>query len=188
MSVSVQEADFDAGAEIATLSAGRDDIGAVASFVGLVRADKASNAEVGAGCSGGFSEHCSAPAEPAGCAKPAVEAEPTAPVQAMTLEHYPGMTETALQEIVEQAQGRWQLLGVRVIHRVGRLQPGNRIVFVAVASAHRGDAFAACEFIMDYLKTRAPFWKKEETSAGGRWVDARASDDHAAGRWEAGSD
>lgn len=159
MNISVQEADFDAGAEIAALSAGRGDIGAVASFVGLVRADKAGNAEVDGGA--------------------------TATVRAMTLEHYPGMTEKALQEIVEQAQGRWQLLGTRVIHRVGRLLPGDRIVFVGVASAHRGDAFAACEFIMDYLKTRAPFWKKEETPAGGRWVDARESDDHAAGRWQA---
>jgi molybdopterin synthase catalytic subunit len=156
MNISVQEADFDAGAEIAALSAGREDVGAVASFVGLVRADKADGNSAGAGA-----------------------------VQAMTLEHYPGMTEKALQEIVEQAQGRWQLLGARVIHRVGRLLPGDRIVFVAVASAHRGDAFAACEFIMDYLKTRAPFWKKEETPAGGRWVDARESDDHAAGRWQA---
>ena len=158
MSVSVQEADFDAGAEISALSAGRDDVGAVASFVGLVRADKAAAVDAGA-----------APA-----------------VLAMSLEHYPGMTEKALQEIVDEAQRRWDVFGVRVIHRVGRLLPGDRIVFVAVASAHRHDAFAACEFIMDYLKTRAPFWKKEETPAGGRWVDARESDEHAAGRWEAG--
>jgi molybdopterin synthase catalytic subunit len=155
MSVSVQEADFDAGAEIAALSAGRDDVGAVASFVGLVRADKAST--VGAG--------------------------DTAAVQAMTLEHYPGMTEKALEAIVTEARGRWDIYGVRVIHRVGKLLPGDRIVFVAVASSHRGEAFAACEFIMDYLKTRAPFWKKEETPEGGHWVDARESDDHAAERW-----
>ena len=198
MSVSVQQADFDAGAEIAALSAGRDDVGAVASFVGLVRADKQAGKAMppaqpgaispvdGAGCSGGFAEHCSAPAEPAGCANPAVEAKPAPAVQTMTLEHYPGMTEKALQEIVTEAQGRWELQGVRVIHRVGRLLPGERIVFVAAASSHRGDAFAACEFIMDYLKTRAPFWKKEETAAGGRWVDARESDDHAAGRWTTG--
>jgi molybdopterin synthase catalytic subunit len=158
MSVSVREADFDAGAEIAALSAGRDDVGAVASFVGLVRADKS--------------------------ATPRVGADATAPVQAMTLEHYPGMTEKALEAIVAEARGRWDIFGVRVIHRVGRLLPGDRIVFVAVASAHRGEAFAACEFIMDYLKTRAPFWKKEETAAGGRWVDARESDDRAAGRWQ----
>jgi len=104
-------------------------------------------------------------------------------VQAMTLEHYPGMTETALQEIVDEACRRWQLQGVRVIHRIGRMRPGERIVFVAVASPHRGEAFAACEFIMDYLKTRAPFWKREETPEGARWVDARESDDTAAGRW-----
>ncbi|MDP2135119.1 MAG: molybdopterin synthase catalytic subunit MoaE [Sulfuritalea sp.] len=159
MSVSVQEADFDAGAEMAALSAGRDDVGAVASFVGLVRADKAAPSGVGAG-------------------------DPAA-VQAMTLEHYPGMTEKALDAIVAEARGRWDIFGVRVIHRVGRLVPGDRIVFVAVASSHRGEAFAACEFIMDYLKTRAPFWKKEETPQGGRWVDARESDDHAAGRWAA---
>lgn len=104
-------------------------------------------------------------------------------VQAMTLEHYPGMTEKALAALVEEARSRWALLDVTVIHRVGRLLPGDPIVLVAVASSHRGDAFAACEFIMDYLKTRAPFWKKEETPAGERWVDARVSDDVAAARW-----
>src|SRR5512140_2432741 len=145
MSVSVQEADFDCGAEIAALSAGDDGAGAVASFVGLVRGEG---------------------------------------IEAMTLEHYPGMTEKSLAEIVELAQKRWQVRRVRVIHRVGRLLPGDRIVFVGVSSSHRGDAFAACEFIMDYLKTRAPFWKKEETEAGARWVDARESDDSAASRWE----
>lgn len=98
----------------------------------------------------------------------------------MTLEHYPGMTERALEKIVEEARGRWQVAGCTVIHRFGVLQPTDQIVLVAVASAHRGDAFAACEFIMDYLKTRAPFWKKE--AAG--WVEARASDDKAAERWK----
>ncbi|MDP2810096.1 MAG: molybdopterin synthase catalytic subunit MoaE [Rhodocyclaceae bacterium] len=147
MEISVQEADFDAGAEIAALTFGTTDAGAVASFVGLVR--------------GGD-------------------------IAAMTLEHYPGMTEKALSEIVAEAKTRWQLLAVRVIHRVGRLVPGDRIVFVAVSSSHRGEAFAACEFIMDYLKTRAPFWKKENVNGGaegGRWVDARESDDHAVSRW-----
>lgn len=148
--VSVQSADFDAGAEIAALSAGDDGAGAVASFVGLVRSD--------------------------------------GEVAAMTLEHYPGMTEQALADIVAAARERWQLRRVRVIHRVGRLLPGDRIVFVGVASSHRGDAFAACEFVMDYLKTRAPFWKKEETPAGGRWVDARETDDLAAARWQGGED
>jgi molybdopterin synthase catalytic subunit len=152
VAVAVQEADFDVGTEMAALGGGRDDIGAIASFVGLVRADKS--------VSDGH-------------------------VQAMTLEHYPGMTEKALLEIVATANSRWDLLGVRVIHRVGRLLPGDRIVLVLVASAHRGDAFAACEFIMDYLKTKAPFWKKEESAQGGHWVDARETDDQAAARWEA---
>ncbi|MGV8991812.1 MAG: molybdopterin synthase catalytic subunit MoaE [Thiobacillus sp.] len=105
-------------------------------------------------------------------------------VQAMTLEHYPGMTEKALAALVEDANARWALLDVTLIHRVGRLQPGDPIVLVAVASSHRGEAFAACEFIMDALKTRAPFWKKEETAEGERWVDARVSDDTAVARWE----
>jgi len=103
---------------------------------------------------------------------------------AMTLEHYPGMTEKALRGIVEEARGRWQLLGCTVIHRYGPLRPTDQIVLVVVASAHRGDAFAACEFIMDYLKTQAPFWKKEETPQGARWVEAKAADDAAAERWK----
>ncbi|MCE1243560.1 molybdopterin synthase catalytic subunit MoaE [Oryzomicrobium sp.] len=109
-----------------------------------------------------------------------------AAVAAMTLEHYPGMTEKALAAIVDEARGRWDLLDVTVIHRIGRLDIGDQIVLVAVTSAHRGEAFAACEFIMDYLKTRAPFWKREETPEGARWVDARETDDAAAGRWGEG--
>ncbi|AUN95271.1 molybdopterin synthase catalytic subunit MoaE [Pseudazoarcus pumilus] len=151
MSVSVQEQDFDIGAEISALTRGRHQVGALATFTGLVR-----DMNDGSG------------------------------VHAMTLEHYPGMTETALEEIVAQARGRWDLDGVRVIHRFGRLEPGEQIVFVAVTSAHRGEAFAACEFIMDFLKTRAPFWKREETPEGARWVDAREADDSAAERWEQG--
>lgn len=142
----VQEADFDVGQETAALSSGCLKVGAVASFVGLVRGSEAG-------------------------------------VTAMTLEHYPGMTEAALTDIVSQARQGWPLLAVRVIHRVGRLVPGEQIVFVGVASSHRGAAFQACEFIMDYLKTRAPFWKREETPEGSRWVDARESDDAAAARW-----
>lgn len=149
MSVSVREADFDIGAEIDALLVGRSDVGAVATFTGLVR-----DMNDGSG------------------------------VQAMTLEHYPGMTETALADIVEQARARWNILAVRVIHRVGRLRPADRIVLVIVAGSHRGEAFAACEFIMDYLKTRAPFWKREDTAHGSRWVDAREADDSAAARWE----
>lgn len=148
MSISVQEADFDVGAEIAALAAGDARAGAVASFVGLVR-------DVNDGT--GVSE--------------------------MTLEHYPGMTEKALEAIAAEAKARWDIYAVRVIHRVGRLLPCERIVLVAVSSAHRGEAFAACEFIMDYLKTRAPFWKREVTPDGARWVDARESDDSSAARW-----
>ncbi len=103
---------------------------------------------------------------------------------AMTLEHYPGMTERALRRIVEEAGSRWRVTDCTVVHRYGPLQPGEQIVLVVVASAHRGEAFAACEFIMDYLKTRAPFWKKERGPEGERWVEARACDDSAAERWQ----
>ena len=105
-------------------------------------------------------------------------------VKGMTLEHYPGMTEKALQEILDQAKSRWDIYQTLVIHRVGPLLPEDQIVLVAVTSAHRGEAFAACEFIMDYLKTAAPFWKKEDTPEGSRWVDARTTDDVAMARWK----
>ena len=150
MAVRVQEADFDLGLEVEALTRGRSDVGAVASFVGLVRDHHA-----GLG------------------------------VADMSLEHYPGMTEKALEEILAQARSRWDILDALVIHRYGRLLPGDRLVLVAVAGAHRGEAFLACEFIMDFLKTRAPFWKKETTPEGSRWVDARESDDVAAARWGA---
>lgn len=104
-------------------------------------------------------------------------------VSGLTLEHYPAMTQKALQGIVAQAMQRWQIIDALVIHRVGHLQPMDQIVLVAVASAHRGEAFHACEFIMDYLKTQAPFWKQEQTPEGARWVEAKASDDSAAARW-----
>jgi len=104
-------------------------------------------------------------------------------VHGLTLEHYPGMTEKALDAICAEAKARWELIDALVIHRVGALAPGDQIVLVAVTAAHRGNAFAACEFIMDYLKTQAPFWKKERTPDGERWVDARESDDAAAARW-----
>jgi molybdopterin synthase catalytic subunit len=104
-------------------------------------------------------------------------------VAEMTLEHYPAMTEKALTDIVEQAKSRWDIMDVSLVHRVGTLKPMDQIVLVVVASSHRGAAFAACEFIVDYLKTRAPFWKKEQTEKGARWVEARDSDDDAAGRW-----
>jgi len=147
--VRVQAEDFDVGRELDALTRGRRDVGALASFVGLVR-----------GANGGRA------------------------VGGMTLEHYPGMTEAALADICAQALARWNILDALVIHRVGRLSPGDRIVLVGVTSAHRGEAFEACEFIMDYLKTRAPFWKKESTPEGEHWVEARESDDLAANRWK----
>jgi molybdopterin synthase catalytic subunit len=104
-------------------------------------------------------------------------------VKGMTLEHYPGMTEKSLEEMIQQARGRWDIYKTLVIHRVGLLLPEDQIVLVSVTSAHRGEAFAACEFIMDYLKTAAPFWKKEETPEGSRWVDARVTDDAAMAKW-----
>ncbi|SFV08523.1 molybdopterin synthase catalytic subunit MoaE [Pseudoduganella namucuonensis] len=107
-----------------------------------------------------------------------------ADVAEMELEHYPGMTEQSIEAIIEQAKQRWPVYGALVIHRIGPLKPMEQIVLVAVTSAHRGEAFAACEFIIDYLKTEAPFWKKEQTPAGARWVDARVSDDAALRKWE----
>jgi len=106
-----------------------------------------------------------------------------APVRSMELEHYPGMTERAIEAMIDEAQRRFDIYGARVIHRIGLLQPLDQIVMVAVTSAHRGQSFQACEFLMDYLKTQAPFWKKEQTSEGARWVDARVSDDAALARW-----
>jgi molybdopterin synthase catalytic subunit len=108
-----------------------------------------------------------------------------ASVAEMELEHYPGMTEQSLEKIVEQAKARWPLYGALVVHRVGPLKPMEQIVLVACSAAHRGEAFAACEFIIDYLKTEAPFWKKEQTPEGARWVDARVSDDEARAKWGA---
>ena len=108
------------------------------------------------------------------------------PVDEMWLEHYPGMTEKSIRGIIDEARGRWRILGCQVIHRIGRLRPTEPIVLVVVASSHRREAFEACEFVMDYLKTRAPFWKREDTPQGQRWVDARGSDDAAADRWAAG--
>ena len=148
MNVRVQEADFDVGVEMLALRAADTRVGALASFLGMVR-----------------------------------DLNDGASVSEMTLEHYPGMTEKALEEIVAEAKGRWDIYDALVIHRVGPLKPCDQIVLVAVTSAHRGEAFAACEFIMDYLKTKAPFWKKEATPEGERWVDAREHDDQAARRW-----
>jgi molybdopterin synthase catalytic subunit len=149
MSVRVQQEDFDAGAEIARLRADNPKIGAVASFIGIVR-DLNEGAAVGS----------------------------------ITLEHYPGMTDKALTSIAEQAKARWNLLDVLIIHRIGTLAPTDQIVLVVTTSSHRGDAFAACQYVMDYLKTDAPFWKKEVTAEGTRWVDARDSDADARQRWK----
>jgi molybdopterin synthase catalytic subunit len=107
-----------------------------------------------------------------------------AAVATMTLEHYPGMTEKALVAIIDAAKSRWDIIDALIIHRVGALAPSDQIVLVGVSGAHRGEAFAACEFIIDYLKTRAPLWKKEDTAEGARWVEARATDDAAAARWQ----
>ena len=148
MPVRVQSEAFDVGAESAQLRRGNPAIGAIASYIGLVR-------DVNEGDR----------------------------VSEMTLEHYPGMTERALEDIVQQARERWNILDVLVVHRVGRLRPLDQIVLVVVSGAHRGEAFSACEFVMDYLKTQAPFWKKEQTPEGSRWVEARDSDDVAAQRW-----
>ena len=149
MKVLVQREDFDVGAEVEVLARGNPKVGAVASFIGLVR-----------------------------------DVNDDAAVRTMTLEHYPGMTERSIAQIVEEARTRWDVIDCTVIHRYGELKPADRIVLVAVASGHRGDAFEACEFIMDYLKTRAPFWKKEQTPQGARWVEARTGDDDAAARWK----
>ena len=152
--VTVQTADFDLSAESAALRAGDGGVGAVVSFVGTVR-DRNSGAD---------------------------HAQPGA-IQALELEHYPGMTEKAIEAMIDEAHRRFDLRACRVIHRVGLLPPGAQIVLVLVASAHRGEAFQGCEFLMDYLKTQAPFWKKETTASGAHWVDARVADDAALARW-----
>ncbi len=146
--IQVQAEDFDLAAELAALTAGRTDIGAVVTFTGLVR-DFAGDDKIGA----------------------------------MTLEHYPGMTERALAEVEAEAKRRWRLDASLIVHRFGRLEPGDRIVGVITAAAHRQAAFEAAEFLVDWLKTKAPFWKLESTPAGDKWVAARGTDDAAAGRW-----
>ncbi len=145
VTIRIQEADFDIGREIAALTQGRTDIGAVVTFSGICRGDEAT--------------------------------------AALTLEHYPGMAEAEIARHAETAMSRWPLTGVTVIHRVGRIEPGENIVLVLAASAHRQAAFQAAEFLMDYLKANAPFWKREEKPAGTSWVDAHSHDDDAAARW-----
>ena len=147
--ISIQTADFDAAAESALLSAGRADIGALVSFIGLCRDE------------GGT-------------------------LAALELEHYPGMAEDELERLVSEAQQRWDLKGITLIHRYGQIAPGEQIVLVIAASSHRGDAFAAADFLMDYLKSRAPFWKKEHRKDGtsGDWVEAKDADEASLKRWE----
>lgn len=148
MIVRVQNQDFDVAAVNRELLQQRSDVGAIASFIGLVRDLHDDN------------------------------------LHSMTLEHYPGMTENALQTIAENARTRWQIIDLAIIHRVGELKPADQIVLVTVLSGHRGDAFAACEFIMDYLKTDAPFWKKEVSDRGSSWVESRKCDDDARNKWK----
>jgi molybdopterin synthase catalytic subunit len=148
VTIRLQEADFDTAREIAVMTAGRTDVGAVVSFSGV--------------CRGGADGDA---------------------IDALTLEHYPGMAEAEIGRHVEEALARWPLLGVTVIHRYGRIEPGENIVLVVTASSHRQAAFEAAEFLMDYLKTRAPFWKCEESASGTSWVDAADHDDEAAARW-----
>ncbi len=157
--VSIQTADFDVAEEIAALRAQDARVGAVCSFVGTVRDRNAPARAPGGG--------------------------PQAPerVLTMALEHYPGMTEKSIEAMIDAAHAKFDIFAARVIHRVGLLQPLDQIVLVAVTSAHRGESFQACEFLMDYLKTQAPFWKKEQTPEGVRWVDARVSDDAALAKW-----
>jgi molybdopterin synthase catalytic subunit len=150
MAIRLQREDFDAAAEVAALTRGRTDIGAVVTFTGICRGDESGD-----------------------------------PIAALTLEHYPDMAEAEIARHVEEAQRRWKLLGVTVIHRFGRMMPGDNIVLVVTASSHRADAFAAAEFLMDYLKTRAPFWKQVERADGKNWVEATQADDAAAERWTA---
>lgn len=147
--IKIQRADFDIGAELASLTDGNAKVGGLAMFVGLVR-DLASQGQI----------------------------------SAMTLEHYPGMTEKRLGEIEAEARRRWPLEGVLIIHRYGRLEPGERIVLVATTSSHRQAALDSCAFLIDWLKTKAPFWKLEESAVGAQWVEARESDDQAAEKWK----
>ncbi len=151
--VRIQTQDFDLSEALAALRAGDARVGAVCSFVGTVRDTRAIT----------------------GAAHDQIEA--------MELEHYPGMTEKAIEAMIDEAHRRFDFYEALVIHRIGRLQPCDQIVLVAVTSAHRGESFQACEFLMDYLKTQAPFWKKEQTPQGAQWVDARVRDDAALARW-----
>ncbi|MGJ7484235.1 molybdenum cofactor biosynthesis protein MoaE [Variovorax sp. LT2P21] len=174
--VSIQTADFDLQQEIATLRAGDTRVGAVCSFIGTVR-DRNRAPTLGTDVSSLPPEGVLSP-----WGGPAAKDDGST-ITSMELEHYPGMTEKAIEAMIDAAHRRFDILGARVVHRVGLLQPLDQIMMVAVVSAHRGQSFQACEFLMDYLKTQAPFWKKERTPEGARWVDARVADDAALARW-----
>ena len=146
--IRIQEVDFDIAQEIAALTSGRSDVGAVVTFSGICRGSE--NGE---------------------------------PIAALTLEHYPGMAEAEIKRHTDEAMSRWPLTGLTVVHRVGRIRPGENIVLVLAGSQHRQAAFAAAEFLMDYLKANAPFWKREESAKGTSWIEARDHDDAAAARW-----
>jgi molybdopterin synthase catalytic subunit len=146
--IRIQEADFDIAQEMAALTRGHGDVGAVVTFSGICRGSE--NGE---------------------------------PIAALTLEHYPGMAETEIKRHTDEAMSRWPLTGLTIVHRVGRIRPGENIVLVLAASQHRQAAFAAAEFLMDYLKANAPFWKREESAKGTSWIEARDHDDAAAARW-----
>jgi molybdopterin synthase catalytic subunit len=163
--VSIQTADFNLADEVAALRAQDMRVGAVCSFVGTVR------------------DRNMAPTLAASRAALPSESGKPGEVSALELEHYPGMTEKSIEDMIDEAHRRFDIFGARVVHRVGLLQPLDQIVLVAVTSAHRGMSFQACEFLMDYLKSHAPFWKKETTPEGEKWVDARVSDDTALARW-----
>ncbi|RST55713.1 molybdenum cofactor biosynthesis protein MoaE [Variovorax sp. MHTC-1] len=174
--VFIQTADFDLAHEIAALRSDDKRIGAICSFVGTVR-DRNVAPTLGTGVSSLPPEGALSPG-----GGPAAKDGDVA-ITSMELEHYPGMTEKSIEAMIDEAHRRFDILGARVIHRVGLLQPLDQIMMVAVISAHRGQSFQACEFLMDYLKTQAPFWKKEQTPEGARWVDARVADDAALARW-----
>ncbi len=186
--VSIQTADFNLAHEVDALRQGDMRVGAVCTFTGTVRdrnmaptlaASRAALPPEGAHFALGR------PGGETGALTngPAVSPQSRDTVLSMELEHYPGMTEKAIEAMIDEAMARFDIFAARVIHRVGLLQPLDQVVMVAVTSAHRGESFKACEFLMDYLKTQAPFWKKEETPEGARWVDARVSDDAALAKW-----
>jgi len=178
--VRIQIEDFDLSTEVAALHTADARVGAAVAFVGLVREWTPTLAPSGAALP---PEGALASLGRPGAGSVAPTLAPAEALDCLELEHYPGMTERAIEGMVEQARQRFEIFGARVLHRVGRLGLGEQIVLVAVTAAHRGQAFQACEFLMDYLKTQAPFWKKEHGAAGSRWVDARTSDDAALAKW-----